>query len=180
MMKTRGTSAGKLAGLVLGALAMAGSIYATPIVAAESDLAIIQSYVGNWRGRGTMKNGDRAEETVVCRLQVSPGQTGKVVYHGRCSLAGASLDVAGTLAYILDKNRYEAVMSTNTSFKGVAIGIRNGDNVVYNLKSADEQGRASNVNADFKLVDGVIGLSFEITEGNGNVIVANVPFQRRG
>lgn len=167
--------------LLLGALVMSGLNVATPSFAADTDLEIIQSYVGNWRGRGTMQNGDRPEETVVCRLEIDPGNTiEKAVYHGRCSLAGATLNVAGTLAYIIGKNRYEAVMSTNTSFKGVAIGHRSGNDVTYNLKSADEEGRASNVNADFNLQNGVIALKFEITEGNGNVIIANVPFQRRG
>ncbi len=167
--------------LLLGALVMSGLSIVTPSFSAETDLEIIQSYVGNWRGRGTMQNGDRPEETVVCRLEINPGNTiEKVVYHGRCSLAGATLNVAGTLAYIIDKNRFEAVMSTNTSFKGVAIGHRSGNDVRYNLRSADEEGRASNVNADFNLQNSVIALRFEITEGNGNVIIANVPFQRRG
>ena len=170
-----------LGALVASGLVASGLGVATPSVAAETDLEIIQSYVGNWRGRGTMKNGDRPEETVVCRIEISPGNTiEKIVYHGRCSLAGATLNVGGTLAYIIDKNRYEAVMTTNTSFKGVAIGHRSGNDVTYNLRAADEEGRASNVNADFNLQNGVIALKFEITEGNGNEIVANVPFQRRG
>ena len=112
-----------------GALAFAGApvlsgLSATPAFAAKADLDLIQSYVGNWRGRGPMTNGDQKKETVVCRLEITRSTQEKIGFSGRCALAGGNLSMNGTMAYIVAANRYEAIITSNTEFTGTAIGMK--------------------------------------------------------
>jgi len=164
---------------IIGAIALSGAGISVPAYAAPEDLALIQSYIGEWRGRGTLRAAGQEDETVVCRLSVTRSNAEKINYRGRCTLAGANLSMNGTMAYISDANRYEAIMTSNTAFTGVAVGTRSGDNVTFNLQSTAEDGMVSRVRAGFGLSDGDIEVSFEITRDDGSKLVAQIPFDRR-
>jgi hypothetical protein len=113
------TRAAALAGLLLSATA--GSM---PTMAAPADVALLKSYIGEWRGRGVVIGA--SEESVVCRLSLTEGNQDKVNYNGRCALAGTNLSVAGTIAYIDASRRYEAAMTSNATFTGIAVGQKRG------------------------------------------------------
>ncbi|MCF6327122.1 MAG: FABP family protein [Devosiaceae bacterium] len=164
---------------IVGAIALSGLGISVPAYAAPEDLALIQSYIGDWRGRGTLTAEGQEDETVVCRLSVTKSSAEKINYRGRCTLAGANLSMNGTMAFISDKNRYEAIMTSNTEFTGVAIGTRQGNNVTFNLQSTAENGMVSRVKAGFGLSDGDIEVSFEVTRDDGSKLVAQIPFDRR-
>ena len=157
-----------------------GSLSASvPAHSAPADLELIQSYVGDWRGRGTMNAPGQDSETVVCRLNITRSSAEKINYRGRCTLAGGNVSMNGTMAYLSANNRYEAIMTSNTAFTGTAIGRRVGKNVTFNLQAKDDQGRTSNVRAGFGLVDGSIKVDFEIIQADGSKMVAVIPFDRR-
>lgn len=165
-----------------GALALAGALSMAafaPAVAGPAELALLQSYIGEWRGRGVLIGANT--ETVVCRLALTQGNQDKVNYNGRCSLAGTQLSVAGTMAYIEASRRYEAVMSSNATFSGVAVGQKRGQGLVFNLRERDEdeEGKELAISAQINLAQDAIGVVFDVIYvENGDSLRAEVPFSR--
>lgn len=159
-------------------LAMGGAA-AAPAYAGPAELALLQSYLGDWRGRGVLVGANT--ETVLCRLSLKPGNQDKVNYSGRCSLAGTQLSVAGTMAYIAASKRYEAVMSSNATFTGVAIGQKRGNGLIFNLRERDqdEEGKELAITAQINLARDAINVVFEVIYvENGDSLRADVPFSR--
>ena len=168
------TQAVALAGVLL-----AGGTAMAPALAGPAETALLQSYIGDWRGRGTLIGANT--ETVVCRLALTPGNQDKVNYNGRCSLAGTQLTVAGTMAYVEASRRYEAVMSSNATFNGVAIGQKRGSGLLFNLRERDEDedGKELAISAQINLVQDSIGVIFDVIYvENGDSLRAEVPFTR--
>ncbi len=166
------TRAIALAGLLLSAAAL-------PASAAPSDVALIQSYIGEWRGRGVVIGA--TQESVVCRLALSQGNQDKVNYNGRCTLAGTTLSIAGTMAYIDASKRFEAVMSSNATFNGVAVGQKRGQSLIFNLRERekDEEGKDLNITSQIVLNRDTIQVSFEVVYvESGDSLRAEVPFSR--
>ena len=60
------------------------------------------------------------------------GQRGQDQLRGRCTLAGTTLSINGTIAFI--SGHFEAAMTSNASFTGTAIGRKKGDTIVFDLK----------------------------------------------
>jgi hypothetical protein len=175
-MKTFGslTRAAALAGLLLSAVA--GSV---PAMAAPADVALLKSYIGEWRGRGVVIGA--SEESVVCRLSLTEGNGDKVNYNGRCALAGTNLSVAGTIAYIDASRRYEAAMTSNATFTGIAVGQKRGSGLIFNLRERDqdEEGKDLNISAQIQLNNNDIQVSFEVVYvESGDSLRAEVPFSR--
>lgn len=150
-----------------------------PALSAPADIELLKSYIGDWKGRGTTTNGGNTE-TVVCKLDITNSDQSKVKYNGRCTLAGGNLSIAGTLAFVEDKNRFEAVMSSNTTFSGVAIGQRRGSGIDFRLKDRNEEtGADITINAGMALKSGNIEVDFSVTDtASGNRIIAKVPFSK--
>ncbi len=177
----------KLLGPLSRIVALAGLLAAIPLAAAApayaaaADVALLKSYVGSWKGRGTLIGAET--EAVVCRLTLSEGNGDKVNYSGRCSLAGTSLAVNGTLAYVDANKRFEAAMTSNVTFSGLAVGKKSGDDIVFNLKerNKDEEGNDLTVTADIILKDkgAAIGVNFQVVfNATGNSLKASVPFTK--
>jgi hypothetical protein len=177
----------KLNGPLSRIAALAGLAFATPLAAsvpayaAAADVALLQSYIGSWKGRGQLIGAET--ESVVCRLSLSEGNADKVNYSGRCTLAGTSLSVNGTLAYNDGANRYEAAMTSNVTFSGLAIGKKSGDGIVFNLKerNKDEEGNDLTVTADIILKGKgqAINVNFQVVfNATGESIRASVPFSK--
>ncbi|WP_193335846.1 hypothetical protein [Devosia beringensis] len=165
--------------LALAGALTTGSAALAPAFAGPAELALLQSYIGEWRGRGTLTGAN--VETVVCRLALTPGNQDKVNYNGRCSLAGTQLSVAGTMAYIEASRRYEAVMSSNATFNGVAVGQKRGQGLVFNLRERDEdeEGKELAISAQISLAQDAIGVLFDVIYvENGDSLRAEVPFTR--
>jgi hypothetical protein len=150
----------------------------TPAFAGPAEVALLKSYEGNWRGRGTVVGSDT--EKVTCRMSLTPGNQDKVNYAGRCALAGTDLAINGTLAYIDSNQRYEGAMTSNINFSGVAVGRKQDNGIVFSLKSRGMSDNANvEVTADIILTPGVITVKFNAVDVNtGKVLNASVPFSR--
>ena len=164
---------------LIAAMSMVGTT--VPAHAAKADVELLQSYVGDWRGRGQAKLASTGEnETVLCKMSFSNTGAGKIGLDGRCSLAGSTLSMRGTVAYIEAKRHFEAVMSSNTSFQGVAVGRRSGKNLSFalkNVKSATND--AFDIAVSLKLNNGEINVRFDIVhKESGGKSVAKIPFQK--
>ncbi|RYE54788.1 MAG: hypothetical protein EOP20_11340 [Hyphomicrobiales bacterium] len=173
----------KLFGPLSRTLALAGlfsvALFSAPAMAAKADVELLQSYIGQWKGRGQLVGAE--SETVVCRLTLSPGNQDKVNYAGRCSMAGTALSVNGTLAYNDGARRYEAAMTSNATFNGLAVGKKSGNGVVFNLKerAADEEGRDMTITAQIALNSGKISVQFNVVfNATGDMLKASVPFTK--
>ena len=164
---------------LVAAVAGASLAFATPASASQADIELLKSYIGDWKGRGTTTSGGNTE-TVVCRLDITNSSTMKVNYNGRCTLAGGNLSIAGTMAFVTERQRFEAVMSSNTSFSGIAIGKRRGKAIDFELRDRDpETGKDYAIDAGIELKDGNISVEFSVVEvASGNKVVAVIPFKK--
>ena len=168
------TRAVALVGLLLSA-----GLATAPAIAAPADVALLKSYIGEWRGRGVLIGAER--ESVACRLTLSEGNQDKVNYSGRCTLAGNTLSVAGTLAYVEASRRFEAAMTSNATFNGIAVGQKRGSGLVFNLREreTDEEGKEFNITSQIRLTDEQIDVSFEVIYiESGDSLRAEVPLSR--
>jgi len=164
------------AAALAGLLAVSG---AAPALAAPADVALLQSYIGEWRGRGVLIGANT--ETVVCRMSLTQGNQQKVNYSGRCTLAGTQLSVAGTMAYVESSRRFEAAMSSNATFTGIAVGQKRGNGLIFNLRERDkdEEGKDLNISAQITLNGDTIDVVFEVVYvESGDSLRAEVPFSR--
>lgn len=165
------------------AAAMAGAVMlaagaAQPAAAASSDVALLQTYMGDYRGTGTVSGQDN--ETINCRMSISSGNAGKINYQGRCLLAGANLGIAGTIAYNEARHQFEAAMTSSTAFAGEAIGRRVGESIVFKLdKRAVEKGSDLTIAVGIVLHNGVVDVDFKVQDAaTGGVTKAVIPFKR--
>jgi hypothetical protein len=90
------------------------------------------------------------------------------------------MTVKGTLVYNDAGNRYEAAMTSNVSFSGLAIGKRQGQGILFNFKerNKDDEGVGLSVNASIRLHPDKIGVEFDVAFDNGDKLSASVPFTR--
>lgn len=161
-------------GLILSALA-SGSAQAGP-----EEVGLLSSYVGDWRGESTLEGGENPEP-FRCRLSVSPGNQSKINYAGRCTLVNMNLSVSGTIAYSDTNGRYEAVMTSNAGFSGLAVGMPDGDRIGFDLKDRqkDRGGNDVAIGTKMFLADNSIVVEFEVEfNDSGDIMTASVPFQR--
>jgi hypothetical protein len=123
------------------------------------------------------------DETVVCKMSLSKGNGSKLNYTGRCQLAGAQLSVTGTIAYVDANKRYEAVMNSGIGgFRGVAIGQKRGENIVFDLKqrAEDDAGNDMSIASSVTLTGGnKMAVSFHaVFNETGDTIDAQIPFTK--
>jgi len=153
---------------------------AAPATAAEAELALLSSYVGNWQGEGALVGGDKPEP-FRCRLSISRGNQQKVNYTGRCTLVNATLSISGTIAYNDAARQYEAVMSSNAGYTGLAIGRRGNNQISFDLRERQKDRGGSDVRIGSRiiLIGDSITVDFEVEFNNsGDVMTASVPFSR--
>ncbi|WP_240233382.1 hypothetical protein [Devosia lacusdianchii] len=165
--------------IALAGLLVSAGAASAPAFAAPADVALLQSYLGDWRGRGVLIGANT--ETVVCRLALTQGNQDKVNYNGRCTLAGTQLSVAGTMAYVEANKRFEAAMSSNATFTGIAVGQKRGGGLVFNLRERDEdeEGKDINISAQITLSNEAINVVFEVVYvDSGDSLRAEVPFSK--
>lgn len=161
-------------GLILSALA-SGAAMAGP-----EEVGLLTSYVGDWRGESTLEGGEKSEP-FRCRLSVSPGNQSKINYAGRCTLVNMNLSVSGTIAYSDTNKRYEAVMTSNAGFSGLAVGAPDGERIGFDLKDRqkDRGGNDVAIGTKMFLADNSIVVEFEVEfNESGDVMTASVPFER--
>jgi hypothetical protein len=164
----------------IGLAAFAIGLAAGPVLAGPSELALLAGYVGNWRGESVLQGGDQPEP-FRCRLAVSPGNSGKINYTGRCALINMNLSVSGTIAYLDDKAQYEAVMTSNAGFSGTAVGRQGGGEIGFDLveRQKDRGGNDVAIGSRIYLVGDSIRVDFQVEfNDSGQVLTASVPFSR--
>jgi hypothetical protein len=109
------------------------------------------------------------------------GNASKINYAGRCSLVNANLSISGTIAYNDAAGQYEAVMSSNAGFTGLAVGRIQGEQISFDLQE-QQKDRANNdvrIGSRIKLVSGEITVDFEIEfNDSGTVLQSTVPFSQ--
>jgi hypothetical protein len=163
------------------AAAIAVSSFAVaPALAGPAEMDLLSGYVGNWKGNGVMVGGQQPEP-FRCRMQVQKGNQAKVNFAGRCTLVNFNLSVSGTIAFNDKTRRYEAAMSSNAGFSGVAAGRIDGNRITFDLaeKQVDKGGNDMRIGSKVALVADTINIDFEIEFNNsGHVLTASVPFQR--
>src|SRR5690606_14859440 len=140
----------------------------------------LTSYIGDWRGEGALTDGKKFEP-FRCRLAIAKGNQSKVNYTGRCTLVDATLSISGTIAYNDAEKRYEAAMSSNAGFTGLAIGRERGGQISFDLREQqkDRGGSDVRIGSRILLVKGKITVDFEVEFNNsGDVLTASVPFNQ--
>lgn len=166
--------------IILGLALFGGTQLSTlPAFSAPKDVELLNSYIGDWRGSGELKR-DGNKETVRCKLAITKAQTGKINYKGRCAVAGANFSIAGTIAYVEEAKRFEALMSTSTSFSGVAVGnYSNKKGIDFKLNDRNaETGDEFEILSNISLKEEKIGIDFMVTnKTTGRIISADIPFE---
>ena len=160
-----------------GLIAVLGMSVA-PAFAGPAEVALLKSYEGTWRGKGQLSG--TSNDQVSCRMSLNEGNSDKINYSGRCLIEGANLSINGTLAYIEASGRYEGAMTSNVNFSGVAIGQKQGNGIVFNLKSRGTADEANyEISAGITLTPGVITVEFKATDvTTGKGVTANIPFSK--
>lgn len=156
-------------------ISAAGTAFAGP-----SETALLESFVGNWRGSSTLTGGEEPE-TFTCRMTMASGTGAKVNFAGRCSLIGMNLAVNGTVAYSDENRRFEGAMTSNTAYSGLAVGRKQGDRVIFdfNKRNLDESGRDLTIGSTIILDADKITVEFVVTfNSSGEKMNASVPFDR--
>ena len=141
---------------------------------------LLATYIGNWKGEGALVGGQKPEP-FRCRLSITKGNLNKINYAGRCTLVDMNLSVSGTIAFDDKTRRYQAVMSSNAGFKGVAVGRKEGDKITFDLaeQETDSGGNAVRIGSHLELIGSSIAIDFEVEFNNsGDVLTASVPFVR--
>lgn len=156
---------------------------AAPAHAAKADVELIKSYVGTWKGASELKGKFRGKDggTVSCSMSLSPGNGDKVNFSGNCALAGTTMTVKGTIVYNDAGKRYEAAMTSNVSFSGIAIGKRQGGGVLFSFKEKEQEVEGMgglDVNASIMLNPEKIAVKFDVAFDNGDALSATVPFTK--
>lgn len=153
---------------------------AAPANAGQAELDRLVSYIGNWSGSGVLVGGE-SPEPFRCRLSIAKGNQLRINYSGRCSLINMNLSVSGTIAFDDKSRRYQAAMSSNAGFTGMAVGRIEGDRISFDLseKQMDRGGNDVRIGSKIVLLGDVINIHFEVEFNNsGSVLTAAVPFNR--
>jgi hypothetical protein len=164
--------------LALALLAAAG--LASPARSGEAEVALLSSYIGQWQGAGALVGGEEPEP-FRCRLTIAKGNQAKINYTGRCSLVDANLSISGTIAFNDAANQYEAAMSSNAGFTGLAVGRRSGETISFDLRERrqDRAGDDVRIGSRILLAGGHITVDFEVEfNDSGQILTASVPFDR--
>lgn len=151
-----------------------------PVQAGQTELDLLSSYIGKWSGAGVLVGGEEPE-SFRCRLTIAKGNQSKINYSGRCTLVNMNLSVSGTIAFDDKLRRYQAAMSSNAGFTGMAIGQMNGNRISFDLdqKQKDRGGNDVRIGSRIHLENDQIQIDFEVEfNESGKLLTAAVPFSR--
>ena len=147
---------------------------ATAAPAAEVDVALLQSFAGQWNGTGTL-DGKDGKSTFDCKLAVASGNRGKVVLRGTC----APLAFNGAMAFNGSTGRYEMALTSNANFAGSAGGRRDGDDLYFSLddSAVNDKAESLKLKADLAMRGDVIIIGFDAVL-NGDAYDGTLRFER--
>lgn len=152
-----------------------------PAQAGPAELALLSSYIGEWSGSGSLVGGEEPEP-FSCRLTINKGNQTKINYAGRCTLVSMNLSVTGTIAFNDATRTYQAVMTSNAGYKGVAVGRVRRETITFDLAQSetDRGGNTVRLGARITLIgSSSIEVAYEVEfNDSGEVLTAEVPFTR--
>lgn len=165
------------AAIAIGAV-IGGIAFVQPVLSAQSDLDRIQSYVGVWFGSGKLEDGNGGSETLRCRLTLAKSNAAKVTLNGNCTGAGlGKSSLRGTLAYISEQNRYEAVISA--PLNSTVRGRKSGNTVKFAFAEIIDDENVQKASADFLLAPDAMNMDLRIDFQDGIVWTASIPLAQR-
>jgi hypothetical protein len=163
------------------AAALLFALAASPAAAASSDAALLQSYAGNYTGRGELAA--NPPQTVRCRLSLQSVGSAKLNYTGRCSTGGAGISMSGVIS--VSNGRFTAAMSgTGGSgigdISGTVAGKRRGNGVVFSSRQRDtSHGHDRDLASTLALTGGTIRIDFNIRDNKtGKTYAGSIPFTK--
>ena len=146
-------------------IALAAMLVAAPLgvaKAAPADVALLQSYVGNYTGQGKMTDAT-GPETVRCRLSLQSAPGGKIIYTGRCSIAGGNFAMTG--AMVFNGDHYEAAMSSSAGVLQTIIGQKLHGGVTFSSTQKDPTGgQDRTISSTMSLISGAIQVVFKVVD----------------
>ena len=147
-------------------------------LAAGSDAAMLQSYLGSYTGSGSISSSP--PQTVRCRLNLQSAGPSKVNYTGRCSAGGASFSMTGVFSAI--KGHIEAAMSSSTGMTATVVGVKRGGGVVFTSKQQDvSEGHDRTITSSFALTGGTLSVDFSVLDNKtGKTSAGTIPFSKVG
>lgn len=157
----------------IAALALVLVPVAAPAFAGAKETALLASYAGDWRGKGSI-SGDNPG-TVVCRLSLKTGNAGKLTYNGRCSFGQGVASFTGTMHYNDASKRYEAVTSARGQ-SATSVGKPTGNGVTFTTSTNDD--KVGKVSSTIALQGEKITLSFQMTDTAGSKTASSIDFAR--
>jgi hypothetical protein len=160
---------------LLSLLAVLFAGFSAPVLAASSDVTLLQSYVGNYVGRSTVVDPrSNRPQPVTCRLVLAGGGD-KVTYTGRCSFGAGSMSMTGVFAVVGGK--FQAAM-TSSGMSGTATGVRHGNSISFTSKGHTTMGGVPrSVSSTLTLTGGSIKIDFVTTDDKtGKTTRGSIPF----
>jgi hypothetical protein len=155
---------------------MAPLALSTGAVAASSDAALLQAYVGSYTGTGIMTGQNSG--TVRCRLLFRPASATSVNYTGRCSTGGADLSMTGVITAA--SGRIRAAMSGSGGLSSTVNGVRRVGGIVFASKQrVNIEGRDRTVSSTMTLGNGTIQVDFAALDNKtGKQTTGSIPFTK--
>lgn len=168
-------------GLAVAAALALGAFPAVPALAAPEDVALLQQYIGTWKGTGAITGPKGNTESTNCRLDFYDGNGDKVNFSGRCSLGGTAVTMTGGMVYVDAAGHFEAVMTTSVGFTGRAIGVRDGNGVRFDLREfgGDESASNMDVTAALTMANAAIEVGITVIfKDTGDKYFGTAPFSK--
>ena len=155
---------------------MAPLALSTGALAASSDAALLNAYVGGYTGTGTM-TGQNAGK-VRCRLLFQPASATSVNYTGRCSTGGADISMTGVITAA--NGRIRAAMSGSGGLSSTVNGVRRSGGIVFSSKQrVTVEGHDRTVSSTMTLANGSIQVEFSALDNKtGKETTGSIPFTK--
>ena len=128
--------------------------------AGEAELALLQSFMGSYNGKGHLVEPDKTTD-FDCRLTISKGNKGKIVFNGKCPLVAGN----GGIAFNEAQARFEIAMTSSADFSGSAAGTQSGDAVHFTIvhNSTNKKGETLDITAKMMLTSQAVEIRFDAT-----------------
>lgn len=159
-----------------GTLALALFGPAGGAMAGDAELAVLQSFMGSYNGKVILIEPDKRSE-FDCRLTISKGNRGKVVFNAKCPLVAGN----GAVGYNDAAGRYEIAITTSADFSAAAAGTVEGDGVKFTVNHHDtnKKGETLDMNARITFNGAAVLIGFD-ANFDGKPWTGSLNFARSG
>jgi hypothetical protein len=149
-------------------------VSAGPALAGPDEIALLQTFVGSWRGEGTLIGPEDPPSPFQCDLLTRRGNAGKLVFTGNCPL----LTAAGGIGYAAAAAQYELAVTSSADFRGAAIGHSEDDVIVFVIEDAGSaKSNDLRLNANMRMRAQEIAITFDAVL-NGEPWTGSLTFRR--